>query len=372
VERWKRLAEDQKARELPDRLLVVIGPDHEAWIDRRHLGPQGGVGVVPWNPQAKARRDAQRKGTKDRTLALIDSLKASYPARFGGLEPPKRTFTTFARVLDSQQARAHIGIDVDESGNVVLRRGEQSLRILESILKDLRKTGQEKLTSRRIHSTPQIIDYLDQVEDRAATAGADDKPVTLAAAPAGATDGVVRSTRGRVASVDILKTFNKPKAPRPRRIFEELQKARRSNMPNAAMILTRVLLELSADHYAQENGLSFAGDRNAEIEQEVQDFHMQLNLSSIRPRKSIRNALKFAASRPLSLGDKLEHVIRDLISKRALDSKEGNAKIRELSSKNVVELLNDAVHRLQNTPSIERVNHILELMQPVFNAMTAL
>jgi len=117
INRWRRLAADRRAESLPDSLLVVIGENHDAWVDRRHLGPQGGVGTLHWGPQAKARRDAQRKGTKDRTLALLESLQSSFPERFASLEPPKRTFTTFARVVDSQDARAHIGIDVDEAGH---------------------------------------------------------------------------------------------------------------------------------------------------------------------------------------------------------------------------------------------------------------
>ncbi len=107
------------------------------------------------------------------------------------------------------------------------------------------------------------------------------------------------------------------------------------------------------------------------MEEEVKDFRKQLGVAGIKPSKSITRALDFAATRPLSLGTKLELVIKDLMDQRRLDHKEGSAKIRELKEKTVFELLNDAVHRLENVPSVPRVDHILEVMRPVYNAMVA-
>jgi hypothetical protein len=368
LDRWRQLSKEENARKLPTTALVVIGDDHDAWIDRRHLGPQSGVGVVPWKPQAKARRDARRRGVKDRTLSLLDGLKTSYPERFVPLEPPKRTFTTFERVLDSQQARAHLGIDADEQGNVVLTHGERSLRLIEEILGDLRKQGDDKLTSRRIHSTSQILGYLDEVESRVGSVPGD-TPVTLSSGGGGTSPQSSSATRTQRRPPDLLKTFAVPMGQRPRKIFEELGKARRGELPNAAMILARVLLELSADHYANQNDLPFAGDHDSEMEAEVGEFRKTLGKAGIQVTKPIRDALKFAASRPVSLGKKLDTIVRHLIETKGLDRKEGNAKLRELEAADVVPLLNDAVHRLENVPSIQRVDHILEVTRPVFNAL---
>lgn len=86
--------------------------------------------------------------------------------------------------------------------------------------------------------------------------------------------------------------------------------------------------------------------------------------------KFVRQALKFAETRPVTLSEKLEQVVKHLVSNKKIGHKEGNAKLREIRSREVVELLNDAVHRLQTIPSAERVKHILEITQPLFNAMT--
>jgi hypothetical protein len=368
LDRWKRLSTE--ARSLPDDVVVVIGDDHESWIDRRHLGPQGGIGVQQWRPQAKARRAERTRGTKDRTLSLLDGLKATYPDRFDNLDPPIRTFTTFERVIESSVASAHIGVDVNENGSVQLRYGERSVKLLEEVLRDLRKTGSEKLTSRKIHDLGDINTYMDELDARLGS-NLDTSPLTLDATTASRNARTAKKSASRARPRDVLADYDRTAATRPAKVIEELKKVRRQDLPNAAIILTRVLFELSADHYATEESLSFAGDRNAEMEEEVKDFRKQLGVAGIRPSASISRALTFVATRPLSLGTKLELVIKDLMNKGRLDHKEGAAKIRELKEKTVIELLNDAVHRLNNVPSVSRVDHILEVMKPVYNAMVA-
>jgi hypothetical protein len=368
LDRWKRLSTE--ARRLSDDIVVVIGDDHEPWIDRRHLGPQGGVGVQQWRPQAKARRAERTRGTQDRTLSLLDSLKRTYPDRFDNLDPPNRTFTTFERVIDSSVASAHVGVDVDDNGAVQLRYGERSVRLLEEVLRDLRKTGSEKLTSRKIHDQDDINNYMDELDARL-DSNLSTSPITLDAASASRPARAAKKSASRTRAKDVLNDYDRTSAARPTKLIEELKKVRRLKLANAAIVLTRVLFELSADHYAAEESLSFAGDRNIEMEEEIKDFRRQLGVAGIRPSKSITRALDLAATRPLSLGIKLELVIKDLMDKKRIDRKEGNAKIRELTEKTVIELLNDAVHRLENVPSVPRVDHILEVMKPVYNAMVA-
>jgi hypothetical protein len=369
LDRWTRLSRSDSARNLPITALAVIGEDHEAWVDRRHLGPQSGVGVAQWNPQAKARREARTRGVKDRALSLIDSLKEAYPERFGPLEPPQRTFTTFTRVLDSQEARAHIGIDVDAQGNVVLAHGERSLRLIEEVLKDLRKTGDDKLTSRRIHTTAQTMAYLGKAEDRI-DLECDDSAITLVATGKNNVADQKGPGYAKTRASDVLRSFTVPAAPRLKKIYEELIKVRKVGAENAAMVLVRVLLELSIDYYANANKLAFAGDKNNEIELELQSFQKILSTAKVAPSRIIRETLKWGAIRPLSLSKKLEHVIRDLMRRGSINQKEGNAKIRELNANDVIALLNDSVHRLENAPSMARVDHILEVVRPVFNAMS--
>jgi len=374
-DRWRKLGRSDEARKLPRALLVVIGENHDEWVARRHLGPQNGVGVSGWDPKAKARHDARRRGVKDRALSLLESLKKTYPVRFTPLEPPNRTFTTLTRVLDSPAARSHLGIDVDEHGNVILNHGERSLRLIEEILRDLQRTDDEKLTSRSIPNKDALKAYLATVETRIAH-DVDEEPISLSAAPTAAkpvSSATAGSTPGTTSSKppDVLKSLTTPATPRLRLIFDELKKVKRDGAPNSAMVLTRVLLELSIDNYATANSLPFAHDKDGELEKELADFRKQLGIAKITPTKKVSEALKGAALRTPRLPDKLENVVRHLITTGKMSSKDGNAKIRELRANDVVPLLNDAVHRLEHFPSIERVNHILNIVRPIFNAITS-
>lgn len=374
--RWKKLAKNEGVKKLPTSLLVVIGQNHDEWVARRHLGPQGGVGVADWDPQAKARHGARRRGVKDRALELLDSLKANYPDRFGPLEPPPRTFTTLTRVLDSPDARAQLGVDTEADGKVRLTRGERSLRLIEEILRDLQRTDSEKLTSRRIPNTETIKDYLAGVEDRLDD-DVDEEPLTLTApasgaasppSPSGATAKVPPS---RKRAPDILRSFVQPAAPRLRQILEELVKVKRDGAPNAAMVLTRVLLELSIDAYATKHGLPFAGDRNGALEAEIKSFQKDLSIAKVNLPKAIGGALRSSVTNAPRLTEKLNAVVKHLMAANKMNSKDGDAKLRELKANDVVPLLNDAIHRLQSFPTIERVDHIHHVVEPIFNAMMA-
>ena len=54
-------------------------------------------------------------------------------------------------------------------------------------------------------------------------------------------------------------------------------------------------------------------------------------------------------------------LIRSAVKNRDIDLK------RELNEQEIVPILNDAVHRLHNFPSTERVNRVLQVIQLVFN-----
>jgi hypothetical protein len=129
------------------------------------------------------------------------------------------------------------------------------------------------------------------------------------------------------------------------------------------------LLELTIDAYASRQRLSFAGDIDPTIDAAVSSFLEQAGRATFSVPKEIRDALKWAKSRPMMLTEKLTAVIDNLVARDILSGKEAAAKKRELKEREVLPMLNDAVHRLDVVPSIPRVNHILEIVRPVFNGM---
>ena len=366
--RWRGLSNEAGAKALPTTSFVVVGEDHEAWVDRRHLGPQSGVGLVSWDTKMKARRDSMRHGTTDRAAILLEGLKSKDADTFKALEPPKRTYTTFQRLLDSQSARAHLGIDVTAKGQLVLTKGQRSLKLLEQVLRDLQATGEEKLTSRTIHNSGDIARYLSRLDSR--VGAVESTPgIVLKEGVGGAKQRKTVTSRSTGRAGDIMKSLTRPKSQRPGKLYDELVKARHHDMPNAALVLTRILLELSIDHYATENNLSTGSDVDTQVETEIKAFREDCGRAKVAIPKFVSQALKRAASQAPALDKKLEIVIDALVAAGQLEQKEANAKKREMREKEVVALLHDAVHRLDTVPSIQRVTHILEVVSVVFNAM---
>lgn len=371
VKRWKRLSEDARAKSLPSGLVCVIGEDHDAWVDRRHLGPQGGRGLQQWDTEAKRRRDQRRSGAKDLAVHVLDALKAHAPERFSDLEPPKRTFTTFARVVESAGAREVLGLDVDDRGRILLKDGERTIGILEEILRDLRKPGPTKLTSRKIHSSEQIVDYLKDTSRRVPRS-VDSRSITLGTdtRTGGASGNGSRArAKNKSAPKDVMRSMHPPKDRRLQVIFEELRKARRLNLPNAAIVLTRLLLELSVESYAVEQDLPFAGEVNLELEQVMPRFHEDLQRNQLSVPKEVREALKWAQRQPMSLSHKLNAVLQHLANRGLMKPKEASALGRQMKAADILPLLNDAVHRLHVSPTIPRVDHILEAIAPIYNGI---
>ncbi|MDP9190871.1 MAG: hypothetical protein M3P06_04115 [Acidobacteriota bacterium] len=368
LRRWQSLA--GHASNLSTRQLVVVGENHDIWVYRRHQGPQDGVGVSTWGPEARARH----AGKRNRALLLADALKRSYPDRFADL--PRGTFTTFERIVDSLEGRTKLGLDVDQSGQLKLNRGERSLRILEAIVSDLSRPrgDQDRLTSRVINKAEGLAAYLNRIDDAVDSEAPPEHSLTLEAAPARGNANAPQTSpsvvSGRTRTPDVLKTFNRPTAARLRLIFDELVKVKKTNAANASMVLTRVLLELSADDYARRSNFSFeAGDD--ELRDEVKSLREFLGRNGYSVGKKLNAALKRASVATPSLVEKLDEVITRLVAAGVMEKREGDAKKRELADRAVVAVLHDAVHRLENFPSIDRVNHILEIVRPIFNGMHA-
>ena len=372
VKRWSTLSKAATNKSLPTQIMCVIGDDHEQWVDRRHLGPQGGKGLVPWDAEAKRRRDQRRTGDRDAAVHLLDALKEHDPERFVSLEPPKRTFTTFARIIESDDGRDALGLDLS-GGKITLRNGQRTLHLLEQILRDLRRSGPDKLTSRTIHTTRHIVDYLKRSQQKI-PAGLNDAALVLggkAASSSGSARASSAEGGGKKAAPvkDVMRAMTVPTERRLHGIFDELAKARKRELPNAAIVLTRVLLELTIDAYTLRHKLSFAGDVNPAFDAAVSSFLEQAGRAAFSVPREVRDALKWAKSRPMTVSEKLTAAIDDLVTKGVLSGKEAGAKKRELKERDVLPMLNDAVHRLEVAPSISRVNHILEVVRPVFNGM---
>lgn len=126
---FRQLAKESK---IPSELHVFVFSDREAaqpWIDRRHLGEQGGVGAREWDNAAKA-RVAARSGVN--TTAKADVLSLAVVERLvatGQLSPDQRgkiSLTTLSRYLNSATRRSFLGLKGLDSDNRLVYTHEPS------------------------------------------------------------------------------------------------------------------------------------------------------------------------------------------------------------------------------------------------------
>ncbi|WP_420996263.1 hypothetical protein ACKI2N_002670 [Cupriavidus sp. 30B13] len=115
-----------KEGNIPRELRVFVFPDRasaQPWIDRRHLGAQGGIGTREWDSDAKARA---AKRTAAKTTAKADVLALAVRDRLvevGLLDAQQRvmvSITTLSRYLNNTSRRAILGLKgVDEEGRLI-------------------------------------------------------------------------------------------------------------------------------------------------------------------------------------------------------------------------------------------------------------
>ena len=308
LRRWQKLA-TRVTPQLSTRQLIVVGENHDPWVFRRHQGYLEGVGVDQWDREAKFRDQLKKLGKRNRAMALIDALKANFPDKFSQF--PNRSFSIFERFMDSSDSRSQLGLDVDDNGHLKLTRGERSLRMLEEIFTDIQRprTDPDRLTTRRINTVAGAHEYLQEIDSRIAAESSSEDEITLAApdasrATARPVSAATATTRRPRKDPDVLKSFKRPESPRLSQIFTELGKAKRYNLPNSAMVMTRVLLELSIDEYSNRVGVNFeAGD--PDLAQEIQELRKFLGVNGYKVPKKLARALNRAAALPPTLSDKL-------------------------------------------------------------------
>ncbi|HEY0929115.1 MAG TPA: hypothetical protein VGE27_04295 [Gemmatimonas sp.] len=366
--RWKKLAADARVDSLPKYFTVVVAAGDDAWIDRRHMGEQGGVGIIGWNRNAQARRQMQQ-GKLNLTQALIDALMSVDAERFRDILPDTRGFSTLERLVENPHARTTIGIDVIDTETVRFTKGARSLAMVETILRDMRKpTAKEgRINTRTLNNSDAIAGYVNRVER--------DAPVELESEPFTASPvqdvprplaDEPRPERPAPKATGIRALLPKRVDGRPGKIVDQLVKAAKQDMPDAALVLLRVYLELSVEAYARTKQLTFAGDKDPVVQEEVKAFRKSANQAKVQIPHSISRALdRYADHATLTLEERLRLTIENMVAEKLLDQKDGNTIKRHIHEHQVPAQLNDAVHRLSAVPQLQHTLHILEVLRLV-------
>ncbi|WP_339616308.1 hypothetical protein [uncultured Gilvimarinus sp.] len=111
----------------------------DVWIERRHEGEQGGVGIRQWNPTQKTRHNTRRMKKDSNALALSIIEYASKLGLITRSEGEKKILTTASRYLGNPYFRKTIGVVSGRSDpSVIINVTYDDFdRVIERFLKDI-------------------------------------------------------------------------------------------------------------------------------------------------------------------------------------------------------------------------------------------
>lgn len=246
---FKKLAE--KAN-LPDKVDCYVVDDRDAafdWIDRRHSGPLGGAGTVPWSPVQKERFQ-ELYGKQERyphALKVYDALSKN-PSD----EEAQFSISTLDRLLKSNALQKALRLTLTNDGNVSIEADRaESQSVLKRLIKDIET---KKITSRTLNETRDIEKSIRDTMKSAVGRLRLTKTADSFRVGGLTTSKPAPRPSGRAPSKGIVdKEWGvSPDHPRIVSIVDELQRLSYRSYPTAAAGLLRCLFEITLQVFREE------------------------------------------------------------------------------------------------------------------------
>ncbi|ESZ05388.1 MULTISPECIES: hypothetical protein [unclassified Mesorhizobium] len=227
------------------------------WIELRHNGEDEGRGVVGWKPIVAARFRKREPAIQALDLVL----------EHGGFNEEeteairsKFSLTTLRRVVEDKTALALLGLTVKDNQ---LRTNIPGAELMKPLRKVVRDIAAKAVNSRTFNKSEDIVKYVRGF-------GKSDS--------ADATKKIAERPVEGISKAEFTAKTPKPAKPRPKpavdwpyvvpkgcsltvtdnrigEIYKELQTLKLSDARNAIAVLLRVFLELSVDHFLEDNGI---------------------------------------------------------------------------------------------------------------------
>lgn len=231
------------------------------WLELRHTGANGGVGLVEWGADEKD-RFASRKGQRSPTSQIIEFVEKHGLLSDAAKVSKTKIFTNIERLISSPQVRDRLGINISGGQVTMLYPTAEVAKSLTRVVEDL-KNKDTKV--KHIYNVKDRVDYI----------------MSLPA-------DVLPNADTRFEQPQLLGSTIRPgvEPPKPRRtakrrkssgervflvpdnchlvitqlrindVYVELSKLDADEFANACAVLLRVFVELSVEHYLVNKGVS--------------------------------------------------------------------------------------------------------------------
>jgi hypothetical protein len=299
----------QKPIDILTCVLFAREEDAEHWVWLRHTGQNDGRGLLGWAATEQDRYRARRHGVRKPAGQILEFVE-----KHGHLSPEAQAssrgiLTNIERLLSTPDARRALGVDIANGQVVALHPMEAVAKSLSRVVEDA-KTG--AVTVPDLYHRDHRVDYVkglprtvlpkkstllaspvlldDLTEGKA-------QPRTSGKSKAQPKRSKTQSTAARTTIVPDSATLNVA-PPRINAVYNELSQLTAETFPNACSVLLRVFLELSVDHYIDDNNLMpEAAARNAPLAKRLKLVAGELHKKGKIPAK-LKKAVEQVADGP--------------------------------------------------------------------------
>ncbi|MBU0612305.1 hypothetical protein KKB58_02710, partial [Patescibacteria group bacterium] len=251
----------------------IIFPDKEEaarWIELKHTGENKGIGTVNWNTQQKERFIEKKKGKASLPLQVIEFIKKNSSQDEDTLKTiASIPATNLGRLIGDPDVREALGLKTSHGKLTTNLQKEEVLKGLVKIAKDLihkdfkvnsiyyKKDREKYIEGLKKDDLP---DYSKKAEEHWSldspppTAPAN-KTINKKTQPSKNTPRSKTLSTNRTVLIPSSCPLNINGAPRINEIYWELRRIKIDDFKNAAAVILRVFLELSANHYIEKNSI---------------------------------------------------------------------------------------------------------------------
>jgi hypothetical protein len=258
----ERLAKDFRKSLIEPISCFELGSREEAryWLNLRHNIGHEGAGVDPWKSLAKRRFDGKPPAVQ--VLELVTEQARLTPNERAAITDKFPT-STLERLLENRAVRRELGLDVKDGKLITKLPASEIAKPLKKIVNDL-ATKQTQVN--KLMKTEDMLKYVredlgkthlpDLSKTRTTERGLDEIPTSEFAKvrtpslprrkpdPSDRKVVVPNTCRLRVTDNRIAE------------IYKELRTVRLEDARNAIVVMLRVFLEMSVDHFLEDNGVS--------------------------------------------------------------------------------------------------------------------
>ena len=290
-----------KANTPVDCAIVESRDEALHWLRLRHGVGLDGAGAERWGTPEQERFDV-RNGKVSPEMKVINFLTERGAITLEQAE--SISITNFRRLLSDPAVRDVAGVEIDRKTGKVMTKYPAS-EVAKPLTKIARELAADSFKVAEIYTKEDREDFLARLKrgDRpnaksalpvAAELQVSAVPTAPAAIGTGANRGRPAKRRSTVAPANLTLTIQPQ---RIKDIYRELQRLKVEDYANAGAVLIRVFLELTVDHFLQDEHISVK--KGAELGVKLQSVHDKLQDEGIMTKTELAPIRKAISSADL-------------------------------------------------------------------------